>query len=104
MCEWVVGIDLGATKIDLGLVDLENRIIARRRILTESDAGPQTVVERIAQSVSELEQSIPGGQRLSAVGICSPGPVDHLAGMLLDPPNYPGFALYAFTTVIGKIA
>ncbi|MDY0093831.1 MAG: ROK family protein [Candidatus Vecturithrix sp.] len=87
MPEWVVGIDLGATKIDAGLVDPENRIIARRRILTESDSGPQMVVERIAQSVTELEQTIPGGQRLGAMGICSPGPVDHQAGMLLDPPN-----------------
>lgn len=87
MSKWVVGIDLGATKIDAGLVDPENRIIARRRILTESDSGPQMVVERIAHSVAELEQAIPGGQRLNAIGICSPGPVDHQAGMLLDPPN-----------------
>jgi formate C-acetyltransferase len=47
MDEWTVGIDLGATKTALGLVDAGNRIVARRRMATRADDGPQAVVERI---------------------------------------------------------
>jgi glucokinase len=87
---WVIGADLGATKIELGLVDPQNRIRARQRIATDAHKGPRDVVERIAQSVAELKQALPAGEPLAALGICSPGPLDHQSGMLLDPPNLPG--------------
>jgi glucokinase len=87
---WVVGVDLGGTKIALGLIDAENRIVARCRIPTDADQGSQSVVERIAGCVAELSEAIPSGESISALGICSPGPVDHRTGMLLEPPNLQG--------------
>lgn len=89
MGDWVVGVDLGATKTALGLLDPEDTIVARRRIPTLADEGPQRVIERIVQSIGELERELPGGRRIGAVGICTPGPVDHETGTLLDPPNIP---------------
>jgi glucokinase len=84
---WIVGIDLGATKIDFGLVSPQEQIVARQRILTNQQEGPQAIVERIAQTIAELEKDLPQGDHIAAVGICTPGPVDFQAGMLLDPPN-----------------
>lgn len=92
MGEWVVGVDLGGTKIDLGLVDAENNIVTRRRIATESEQGPAAVVERIAQIVSEFERELPAGARIAAMGICTPGPVDHVTGTLLTLVNVPGLS------------
>lgn len=89
MSDWVVGVDLGATKIEIGMVDLQDQIVGRRRMLTHQDQGPQAVVERIAQSVAELEKELPEGERIAALGICSPGPLDHETGTLMDPPNLP---------------
>jgi glucokinase len=90
MDDWVIGIDLGATKIALGLIDPDDRIVARHRIPTDGDAGPQVVVERTAQAVAEVAGELPTGERVAAVGICSPGPVDHESGTLIDPPNLQG--------------
>jgi glucokinase len=90
MDDWVIGIDLGATKIALGLIDPSDRIVARRRIPTGGDAGPQVVVGRIAQAAAEVAGELPAGERVAAVGICSPGPVDHESGTLIDPPNLQG--------------
>jgi glucokinase len=90
MSNWVVGVDLGATKTAMGLIDPVDRIVACRRIPTNATEGSQSVVERIAQSVAELEDELPAGKRIAALGICSPGPVDHRTGMLLDPPNLAG--------------
>lgn len=91
MEEWVVGIDLGATKTALGLVDPHNRIVAQRRIPTLPQEGPSAAVERIAAAVADLTRELPVGVHLAGVGICSPGPLDHLSGMLLDPPNLTGW-------------
>ena len=87
---WVVGIDLGATKIRLGLVSPQDAVAAVRQIPTEAHLGPGSVVERMAAAVDELAAYLPDGQQLTGLGLCSPGPVDHNTGMLLDPPNLQG--------------
>jgi glucokinase len=89
MDQWVIGIDLGGTKIEMGLVDPQDRIIERHRLPTGADQGPEAVVERIAGGVARLKAALPRGQRIAALGLCSPGPLDHETGMLLDPPNLP---------------
>ena len=91
MSQWVVGIDLGATKIALGLVNPGNQIVARERISTNVEDGPQSAVERMAQSIDTLKNSLPADEAIFAVAICSPGPLDHEAGMILDPPNLTGW-------------
>jgi glucokinase len=87
MDNWVVGVDLGATKIALGLIDPSDRIVAYGRVPTGADDGPQAVVERIAQGTAELERELPDGKRIAAVGVCCPGPMDHRTGRLMEPPN-----------------
>lgn len=90
MDDWVIGIDLGATKIALGLVAPDNRIAARRRFPTEAARGPESVVERIAAAVAEMKGETPAGHRVAAVGMCTPGPVDYARGVIVDPPNIVG--------------
>lgn len=90
MNAWTIGIDLGGTKIDIGLVDPQDRIVARRRMATNDADGPEAVADRIAQSVRDLGRELPAGETIAALGICTPGPVDHHNGMILDPPNIQG--------------
>ncbi|MEA3334320.1 MAG: ROK family protein [Chloroflexota bacterium] len=87
---WVIGADLGGTKIELGLVDPENQVVARRRIATEAEKGPDHVVNGIAGSVGDLRAALPSGAKIAALAICSPGPLDHESGVLMDPPNLRG--------------
>ena len=88
--EWVIGADLGATKIALGLISPEDKIVATRRIPTESQRGPANAVQRMVQAVREMEAE--AGARAAALGLCSPGPVDHVDGLIVDPPNlYPSW-------------
>ena len=88
--DWVIGVDLGGTKIETGLISPENRVVSRVRIPTNPALGPQSVVERIAREVETLSAMRPEGARIAALGLCAPGPVDNAAGMLLDPPNLAG--------------
>lgn len=88
----VIGIDLGGSKIALGLVSPRDEIIARRRIDTESGAGLQSVAERIATEVDALKATLPPEQPVVAVGIGAPGPVDRDSGDLLTLVNLPGIS------------
>lgn len=90
MTGYVIGADLGGTKIELGLVDPADRIIARKRIPTDGERGAASVVDRIAACVDELASHLPAQERIAAMGMCTPGPVDHVNGILRDPPNVQG--------------
>jgi glucokinase len=100
MDNWVIGIDLGATKIALGLVDPANEIVARRRIPTNVTDGPESAVDRIVENIAELKEALPENAEIAAVGICSPGPVDHEAGMIVDPPNLTGWLNVPFQQML----
>ena len=92
MTDYVLGIDLGGTKIDIGLIAPDNTIVARQRIPTQGDQGSAAVVERIAAVVDSFMPQLPAGSRISATGICAPGPLDHVEGRLLTLINIPGLS------------
>ena len=48
----------------------------------------EAAVERMATSIGELQAKLPPGEQISAVGICSPGPLNHETGVILDPPKF----------------
>jgi glucokinase len=91
MSDYILGIDLGASKTALGLIDPADRVVARERIPTAPLEGPVAAVERIAGAVQRLRSHLPDGGRIVAAGVCSPGPLDHRAGLLYDPPNLTGW-------------
>ena len=98
----VVGIDLGGSKIALGLVDAETRILSRRRIDTKSAAGLDNVITRIAEQVDSLRRELPAGQGITALGVGAPGPVDHITGDLLTLVNLPGISNSPFRRVLSQ--
>jgi glucokinase len=102
MDSFVAGVDLGGTKTEVGLIAPDNHIAARRRFPTEDRLGPHSVAERIAASIAEMEQQLLVKERVAAVGVCTPGPVDHVAGVLLDPPNIPGLHYAPLAALLGE--
>jgi glycyl-radical enzyme activating protein/glucokinase-like ROK family protein len=100
--DWVIGADLGGTKIEIALISPENAIAARVRIPTHPALGPQSVVDRIADEVARLSIHLPPGQHIAALGLCCPGPVDYQAGTLLDPPNLAGLHYAPFQHMISR--
>jgi glucokinase len=83
----VLGIDLGATKTALGIVDSQGNIVARLRLVTRSEDGPAALIERITSAARMLEEETNVTGPIESVGICCPGPVDQACGTLVDPPN-----------------
>jgi glucokinase len=86
-----LGIDLGGTKIAVGLVDRNGKVRARHQVPTPAGAGPSEMVGALAEAVRAVCQK--GGvtlQRVAAVGVGAPGPVDRDSGVVVEPPNLPG--------------
>jgi glucokinase len=88
-----LGIDLGGTNIKAGVVDDTGRAVSSVSVETRAERGPEAGVEALAEAgrLAVAESGI-GWGRITAVGLGSPGTMDLPAGMLLDPPNLPGWS------------
>ena len=76
------GIDLGGTKIEGVVLDLEKeaRIIFRERIPTERDQGYEHILNQIARMAEMMEKA--AGEKATAIGIGTPGDTDPKTGLL----------------------
>jgi glucokinase len=87
--KFVIGIDLGGTKIYATVVDKDGTIIASARKKTKAELGFEAVVERITKCVKEVvaKSKINYESQIHAIGIGSPGPLDLKEGKIIETPN-----------------
>ncbi|MEQ9408425.1 MAG: ROK family protein [Fuerstiella sp.] len=90
-----LGIDVGGTNIKAGVVDDTGQVIGRSSVPTAAEKGPDHGVRQMALSAQQaLQQAGIAIDRIAAIGLATPGTMDIPAGMLLDPPNLPGWNDY----------
>ena len=89
MKKHAIGIDIGGTKIAIGLIDETGTIVAQSVIKTmPKDVTPET---KIAEVVIEVKQLLTKNnveeKQLTGIGIGAPGPLNTKEGTLTEPPN-----------------
>lgn len=90
----LLGFDIGGTKIAYVLADTDGRILGRSRTPTQLSGDPREDVRQIAEeALALLDRSRAEGVtgELCAAGASVPGPFDVERGLLLHPPNMPGW-------------
>ena len=85
--EYVVGVDLGGTKIATALLDRNGQVLRRVRYETALLKNAKEVIDCLVQSVNEVRGDLP----ISGVGVASPGAVDAERGIILNGTNLPGW-------------
>jgi glucokinase len=87
---YVVGIDLGGTKILTARCNREGRVLAQARRPTQAGDGPDGVLGRIYATIEAvLADANPA--ELLGVGIGTPGTLDVESGTVFAPANLPGW-------------
>ncbi|MGP0068181.1 MAG: ROK family protein [Isosphaeraceae bacterium] len=87
-----LGIDLGGTNIKSGVVDENGRVLSTISVATQADRGPEVGLDNLAEAGNRaVEASGVGWEQIAGVGLGSPGTMDLKEGMLLEPPNLPGW-------------
>jgi glucokinase len=85
----VIGaVDIGGTKIAVGAVDDNGRVLSRTQAPTDPEDYSGSI-ELIARMLGETAQS--GGVELTGIGIGSTGPVDPMRGEFGDVDFLPGW-------------
>ncbi|WP_294351191.1 ROK family protein [uncultured Clostridium sp.] len=90
MKKYVIGIDLGGTKISTALSTFEGEVVEKVVIPTNAKEGEIPVLNRIIGTVeSVLEQAKVDVAEVETIGIGSPGPLDAKKGVIISTPNLP---------------
>src|SRR5579872_2878587 len=88
----VGGIDLGGTKIEAIVTDVQHRVLGAARHPTPTDGGPADVANAMAAAVTEAAKAAGlEPAQLRGVGVGSPGVIDALAGTVSHADNLPGW-------------
>jgi glucokinase len=86
------GIDLGGTKIEAIVVDVNNKVLGNARHPTPTTGTPADVAAAMAQAIAEAAQGAgTTTEKLAGVGIGSPGSIDTSTGTVSSARNLPGW-------------
>ncbi|GKU27542.1 ROK family protein [Clostridium folliculivorans] len=90
MSNYVIGIDLGGTKISTALSDFNGNVVSQSIIATDAHEGEAAVLGRIIKTVEDvIENGKVDVVQVKAIGIGSPGPLDAKTGIIITTPNLP---------------
>ncbi|KPK76361.1 MAG: hypothetical protein AMS25_17630 [Gemmatimonas sp. SM23_52] len=91
--DWVVGVDIGGTNLNVGVVPLAGGLpITFRTEPTEPQRGAKFVVDRVVKLIKDaisdvMEEKGCGLEDFAGVGIGAPGPLDRKTGTVISTPN-----------------
>lgn len=81
-------LDIGGTKILLGLIDRHGELVARRRIETQAALGAADILARAMATLRILLREVGTEETaLGAIGCSVPGPLDSTTGVVIFSPN-----------------
>lgn len=89
MKKYSIGIDLGGTKILIGLVEKESgKVVSHIKKKTKKEKGPENIVRKMVEGVGELlEESGKSFTEINSIGIGSAGQIDRKNGIIIGAPN-----------------
>ena len=83
----IVGIDIGATKINLGLVE-NSEVIKEVEVPTRAQSSKEQIIESIIKGIEDLAGN---GGNFEGIGIGVPGLIDEEEGIIYDLLNIPSW-------------
>jgi glucokinase len=88
MSLYILGLDLGGTKVSGAVIDGEGKIVSRARAKTKAWRDDEEVFATIARTGRQAVEraGLEIGQ-ISALGIGAPGPLDPEAGIIIEAAN-----------------
>src|SRR4051812_15283287 len=83
----ILGVDIGGTKVAVGTVDREGKILAQDRKPMIAGGTAQAGLQAVTGAIDFMLATVNG--QVSSIGVCAPGPLDPKSGIVLNPPNVP---------------
>ncbi|MYH64031.1 MAG: ROK family protein [Chloroflexi bacterium] len=85
----IITVDLGGTQLRAARYDSALNLLAREHTLTGADDGLEAVLARIKAIIRLVMPA--NRERVESIGISAPGPLNSKTGVIVAPPNLPGW-------------
>ena len=82
-----LGVDIGGTKVAIGVVNREGKILAQQRAPMVASGSAEAGLDAVTVAIDSKLSSTT--MEIESIGICAPGPLDPTRGIVLNPPNVP---------------
>ncbi|MBL8765021.1 MAG: ROK family protein [Phycisphaerae bacterium] len=84
----VIGIDLGGTNMQVGVVNEKNELLGRAKDKTLAIEGLNPILDRIVACIEKAcRKAEVDPKELAGVGIGAPGAIDPINGIVIEAPN-----------------
>ncbi|NLF49563.1 MAG: ROK family protein [Leptolinea sp.] len=104
MRDLVIGIDIGGTKIAVGLQDQQGNLLSRSFTNSYSGCMPEKVIEAVVHMVDLiLKEAGVSKNRILGAGVGCAGHVNSDQGIVLTNSNLPGWNYYPLKETLEKI-
>lgn len=94
----IAGIDIGGTKIAVALAGTYGQRLSLFRFPTEIELGPHRILDNAIMEIKRMVEEARG--RLISVGVGCGGPLDRGRGLILSPPNLPGWDQFPIVEIL----
>ncbi len=95
-----IGIDVGGTKCAVVLGDSNGNILEKKKFDTRGSSGE--VLSRIIQETNTIMDNNGARGSVVSAGISCGGPLDPDSGVILSPPNLPGWDSVPVTSIVSE--
>jgi glucokinase len=100
----LLGIDIGGTKTAACVGTNDGEVLASQRISMSASDSIEDYCGRLEEACSlALSESGTNIESVQAIGISAPGPLDPRTGILISPPNNPGWHNVPIVTLVQKL-
>ncbi len=99
-----LGIDIGGTKVAAGLVDASGTILFQTRVPMIANGSAEAGFSAVVDAINAVFTARPDARSgLAGIGICSPGPLDPRAGVVINPPNLPCWRNFPLAAEVQRV-
>jgi glucokinase len=100
---WMIGVDVGGTKVAAGFVDDHGEMGEHLRVPMNPRGTAEEGFAAVTTTLDALLQQGKSGKGAEIpIGICAPGPLDPRTGVVLNPPNVPCWRDFPLASEIQK--
>lgn len=90
--KFIIGIDLGATNVKIGLLNSKGKILKRINLSTRNFKGRNKLLSKIIETIRNiLKENKLQTKDILGLGLGLPGPIDFKTGVIDYLPNMPGW-------------
>ncbi|MGQ9908633.1 MAG: ROK family protein [Candidatus Flexifilum sp.] len=91
MSEWIIGVDLGGTRLRAARLSADLDVLARDETLTLADEGFEATIGRVKAIIRRMLPAPESGDTVAGIGVSIPGPTNPFTGVVELGTNLKGW-------------